>query len=332
MTQLKPSTDWIEDDVLRLIELQTKESSSLEYKQCAALRTDGPFYNRKTEKYEERRKKQSKDKIVSEISKDVSSFANADGGTIVYGIVENNHIPLFIDQHAFLPTEVSKEWLENVIDSNIRRKIQGVKINQIELTTSNPGKVIYAVYIPQSLQGAHQAKDCIYYQRRNFKAEPMEDYQVRDVMNRFNFPVIDSKFEFVNISLKGDEHRYGFGLTLTNIGNVTAINFGADIYFPEVYLRDLQVTRFTESDNFSEGSLVLGGYSYRKICYRNFGTDYVLFPSESITVFNARRANRIEYVVNHSNWKDCGSYKIRWTIFADNMPPRSEETGVYEIF
>jgi hypothetical protein len=329
---MRPSTEWREDDVLQLVELQTKESSSLEYKQCAALRTEGAVYNRRTRKYEEKQRKQSRDKIVSEISKDVSSFANADGGTIIYGVVEDNHVPLFIDHNPFLPTEVSREWLENVIDSNIRRKIQGVKINQVELTSANPGKVIYTVCIPQSLQGAHQANDYCYYQRRNFKAEPMEDYQVRDVMNRFNFPLIDSEFEFSNISLKGNEHRYGFGLTLTNIGNVTAINFGLDIHFPEVSLHNFTVNRFTASDQFSEGSVVLGGHQFRRICYRNFGTDYVLFPSESITVFNVGRANRMEYVVNRSNHGECGIQKIRWTIFADNMPPKSEETSIHEIF
>jgi hypothetical protein len=31
---------------------------------------------------------------------------------------------------------------------------------------------------------AHQARDYRYYKRHNFNALPMEDYEVRDVMNR----------------------------------------------------------------------------------------------------------------------------------------------------
>lgn len=157
-----------EEDILNLIKYQVKESSYLEYKGCDALRKHG---------------NQSLDRIKMEISKDVSSFANAGGGTIVYGVIDDGHIPKNIDNNRFSPQKITKEWLENVIDSNIRRKIDSIKIYQIELQITNPGKVIYSVNIPQSLQGAHQAKYKKYYQRRNFKAEPMEDYQIRDVMN-----------------------------------------------------------------------------------------------------------------------------------------------------
>jgi len=33
----------------------------------------------------------------NEISKDVSAFANSDGGTIIYGIEEEGHLPKRID-------------------------------------------------------------------------------------------------------------------------------------------------------------------------------------------------------------------------------------------
>lgn len=331
---MKPSHEWTEEDIQGLIQHQIQESSELDYKHCSALRTEGHVYDKKTDKYIHKAKLRSKDKLIIEISKDVSSFANAAGGTIVYGVVEDNHLPLHIDQYPFDPNVESREWLENIIDSNIRRKIEGVKINQILLDQTNPGKVIYAVYIPQSLQGAHQAKDYRYYQRRNFKAEPMEDYQVRDVMNRFRNPILRAEVEFDDVDTKSEKHRHAFGIKLINIGNMAAVNFGIDIYFPVLFL---------DGESLHEAVLVYSGLregivtkeyrGYRKFSYRNFGQEYVLFPSEEIILLDAHiKTKRIEYFVDMSNYEKCHLYKIKWTIFADNMPPVTEEHNLREIF
>ena len=318
---MKPPTEWKEEDIQKLIDQKIGESTTLEYKACDALRT-----------------KKSRDKIISEISKDVSAFANAAGGTIVYGVIEQNNRPVRIDPKPYHPEEITKEWLENVIDSNISRKIDGVIINQIELQTSNPGKVIYAVYIPQSLQGAHQAKNFLYYQRRNFKAEPMEDYQVRDVMNRFNFPVLEAETNFLDLKIGEHEHRYAFGLTINNIGNVTAVNFGIDICFPEAFLVPDDFTKLLnriEEPKFYEGSSTKKGlikYRNRILCYRNIGTHYVLFPSERLVLLDVNRGNRIVYMVNQDNWRQCDICRLKWTIFADNMPPKRGGIPIYENF
>ena len=76
---MKPSYEWTEQDVRDLIKHQINESSSLEYKACDAPRE--PTLTK------------SRDKIISEVSKDISSFANANGGTIIYGVTEKDHYP-----------------------------------------------------------------------------------------------------------------------------------------------------------------------------------------------------------------------------------------------
>ena len=129
MTQIQWNAGYIQ----QLIDQKVKESLTLEFKQCAALRETGYIYNNRSNQYEQRNKPQSKDKIINEISKDVSAVANAAGGTIVYGIIEDGHNPIEIDQYPFLPDEITKEWLENVIDSNIRPKIPDLKIHPIEI-------------------------------------------------------------------------------------------------------------------------------------------------------------------------------------------------------
>lgn len=123
----------------------------------------------------------------NEISKDVSSFANSDGGIIVYGTEESGHIPIRIDGVVVTPRK--REWLEQVINSRFQPKIDGLRIKQIDLT-SQPGRAVFVIQIPIGFT-AHQAHDFRYYRRYNFQSVPMHDYEVKMVMNRFREPVIE---------------------------------------------------------------------------------------------------------------------------------------------
>lgn len=168
---MKNPWDWDESDLLRLIADGVTESITLDYKESAALGIWGRGNN----------------KEKGDISKDVSAFANSAGGTLVYGMVENNHLPTKLD-HGFDPKEFTREWIEQVINSTIQRKVPDVRIKQVPLTVTYPGRVAYVVHIPQSPLAPHQASDNRYYKRYNFQSVAMEDYEVRDVSRRIESP------------------------------------------------------------------------------------------------------------------------------------------------
>jgi hypothetical protein len=159
-------------DLQRLIADEIQESLTLEYKASPALAKDS--------------------KARDELCKDVSAFANSAGGQIVYGITEADHKPVSIDGGS----DLSREWIEQVIDSNVQPRIEGLVISSIEL---NPGRYAYVITIPQALgRAAHQAPDHKYYKRQNFQSVPMEDYEVKDVMHRASTPVLDVDLAFLN--------------------------------------------------------------------------------------------------------------------------------------
>lgn len=139
---LERSRDWKEADLHRLIADAVLESIGLDYKAAAALATQ--------------------DGVKRGIAKDVSAFANSAGGVLVYGMTEDGHRPTAIDPVNLNP--FSKEWLENVIISNVQPRIDGLHINPVQLTGANAGRVVYVVTIPQSFT-AHQAPDHRYYKR-----------------------------------------------------------------------------------------------------------------------------------------------------------------------
>jgi hypothetical protein len=164
---MKEPWDWDENDLLRLITDQVQESLTLDYKLCDALqKTDGK---------------------KNEVSKDISAFANSAGGTIVYGMAENKHVPTDLDV-GFDPNDITKEWLEQVINSRIQRRIDGIRINQIQLSGAKVGRVVYVVSIPQSTHAPHMAHDRRFYKRFNFGSNAMEEYEVRDVSRRLISP------------------------------------------------------------------------------------------------------------------------------------------------
>lgn len=168
---MKPPWEWIENDILALIKNGVREDHTLDYKACGALLPTG---------------KKTKPQIIEEISKDVSAFANSAGGTIVYGVIEDKNVPKSIDAGYDPHGDITKEWLEQVINSSIKRRIDGIRINTVNL--SAPGKVVYVVYIPQSNRAPHMTSDHRFYKRFNFASVPMEEYEVRDTANRSAAP------------------------------------------------------------------------------------------------------------------------------------------------
>ena len=184
---------WLWDirDVRRLVESKEKESPYLDYKESAALQNADPTKN--------------------EISKDVSAFANAGGGTIVYGVREDGHIPQEIDDGVD-PNTITKEWLEQVIGSRIHRKIEGVRINQVPIDSDSESGIVYVVWVPQSMRAPHQASDKKFYKRRNFSSEPMEEYEIRDAYMREEAPDLALDFSFRRFGAR----IKGFPLSLVN--------------------------------------------------------------------------------------------------------------------
>ncbi len=164
---------WNQLNIENFITNQVEENLNLDYKASGSL--------------------QKNDKSANEISKDVSAFANSDGGIIIYGIKENSenkHLPDSID--PVNRNEISKEWLEQIIQSRIRPRIENIIIHPISINDSSD-LVVYVIEIPQS-DTAHQANDRKYYRRYNFSSEPMYDYEIRDIINRTKHPSIDLEF------------------------------------------------------------------------------------------------------------------------------------------
>lgn len=177
-------------EIDKLIADQVQESLHLDYKDSRGL---GDF-----------------DKLV----KHVSAFANSDGGTLIYGIQESDHSPTGKDSGVDHKT-FNRERIESVILSNISPRLDGLLIAQIPISES---RSLYAIEIPKSFRGPHQASDNKYYKRFNFQSVPMEDYEVNDVRNR---RIVIPPLIEIGVSIR---HRVLVHLNVTNISDRLAEN------------------------------------------------------------------------------------------------------------
>jgi hypothetical protein len=290
---LERSRQWTEADLLRLIATQVLENIALEYKGAAALG--------------------AQDREKREIAKDVSAFANSAGGVLVYGMAENGHNPTQIE--PVNPNPFSKEWLENVIISNVQPRIDGLHINPVQLTGTSAGRVTYVVTVPQSLT-AHQAPDNKYYKRFNFQSVPMEHYEVQDAMNRAKTPIVDLRIKPTREIANADLHRYSLSMDFENSGTRAARHMKIVLWFP----RELQpkVGRLVERTVVRKRGLHGEPYEARE--YMLPFSDFVLFPMDTLDLGRIYSIG-ITFDVDRRRHEflQMTAPKIEWTIFADDM-------------
>tara|TARA_R110001583_G_scaffold33438_4_gene112927 strand:+ start:19365 stop:20384 length:1020 start_codon:yes stop_codon:yes gene_type:complete len=321
-------------DLENLIYNQVEENLNLDYKSADSL---GKSVGKK-----------------KEISKDVSAFANSNGGMIIYGIkefdeTENRHLPEKIDPVNRL--EFSKEWLEQVINSNISPRIEGILITSISLS-ENSNEVAYIVQI-QKCNTAHQASDLRYYKRFNFESVAMYDYEIKDIMNRNKTPKFELIMEVEKLKYEEKPSVPQTGLLMNRVAapskvhsvlntlNVYGKNIGG-VYanYVNCFL-EIPITVLNEKEYEYRSSIIRDGIEYKRLfCdntireikdFKNFGhfntTNY--WPSRYDPILPETRL-RFEEIKFKENI-NFGNEKIFWELYADNAEKLIGEISISEL-
>jgi len=203
-------------DIEQLIRDRTEESLHIEFKNAGSLNNTEP--NKK------------------EIAKDVSAFANSDGGIIFYGINEENHVASGL---SFVNGNVTtKEWLENVILDNISQRLEKLLIVPVRFDNIIE-QTIYVVKVPRSDISPHMnLKDKLYYRRYNFKILAMEEYEIRNLYltRRDGKVVIDSLgINSMNkLDFRDSHYRFELSIYIANRGNFLCEKYKAVCFMYQV--------------------------------------------------------------------------------------------------
>lgn len=287
---------WDEAKLQSYIDNAIEESLTLDYKAADALG--------------------SSDGKKREITKDVSAMANSAGGLIIYGISEysdpaKQHLPEKLDQVN--RTRFSKEWLEQVIN-NIRPKIDNLVIHSVNFSGAND--VAYVVEIPQSTT-AHQATDHRYYKRFNFLSQAMEDYEVRDIMNRARRPDMSVEFDYEGQHIESSAHRYLLRIKIKNLSEQVINHYQLQFTFPTYDGNVNHIVAHLENATVRQCSPneLLFTYHSKGVCFPNEQID--LGQEMAITY-------RIDSQIFANSLIGYGKGpSVNWTLYADNMTPKT---------
>jgi schlafen family protein len=252
-------------------------------------------------------------------------MANSDGGVIIYGIKEHQtrkHLPEKID--PIDRSLFSKEWLEQVINT-IRPRIDRLIVHPVPLN-SGASDVVYVAEIPQSTT-AHQARDYRYYKRLNFESVPMEDYEVRDVMNRATTPHLAVEFGYHPIAKQATYHHYILDIVVSNLGDQVVSNFQLEFSFPDA----ISVIQRTVAGK-EHIELVASEDGDAMVVYRSKG---VLFPEQALDIGGELRwtyeIDRDSYEKIQQAGRAGWDLALNWTLYADNMKPRRGRKPLSEL-
>lgn len=228
-----------------------------------------------------------------EISKDVSAFANSNGGIIIYGLNEKNHKA---DSISFINgNEFTKEWLEQVISSTIQRNIPDLKIFPIR----NKGfieETIYIVQIPESFEAPHICKDKKFYKRYNFESVAMEEYEVRNLYGRkIKSKLMVRGYNISFLEKKGfDTYIFYCSSGVANDGKIEVSNYKINVYFSKIKLKKLNFNWDQRPDTVNYTYTAIND---ERIKISTFGNVHV-YPNEVIDLI------RFKFEIKEADLKD----------------------------
>ncbi|MCL5266749.1 MAG: ATP-binding protein [Bacteroidetes bacterium] len=163
---MKPISQWAESDLQFLIDNKLSEANGREYKESISL---------------------SSDKERKELCKDVSSFANGQGGVIVFGLKANKE-----PEKGSVPVSLTPIYDMNLKEVANQILLDGVKPRmefRFYSPPSSDGKGEYVIIeIPKSLHGLHMVTlkgENRYYIRRDFQSLPMTPFEIEEAYKAY---------------------------------------------------------------------------------------------------------------------------------------------------
>ncbi len=151
------------EDLITLIENKVAENLYIEYKSELNIGTD-------SEK--------------KEFLADISSFANSQGGYIIYGISEEQGYPKELIGIKIDNIDEVKLKLENIIRDGIKPRIQGIKIQEVIIDDE---KMCIIIYIPKSYSSPHMISYQLKGSERFFSRNSSGKYplDIQEIRNAF---------------------------------------------------------------------------------------------------------------------------------------------------
>jgi len=123
--------------------------------------------------------KQNKNHIKALLAKEVSAFANYDGGLILVGVSDDGKIEEGIENKFGKGS--FKEWIEDIVFMTTSPSVEKYAVKVVK----DNNKYLFAIIVGSSTLAPHQsAEDHKYYGRIEGKSKPIDGLMVNDIFHR----------------------------------------------------------------------------------------------------------------------------------------------------
>ncbi|WP_186257419.1 AlbA family DNA-binding domain-containing protein [Burkholderia gladioli] len=162
---------------------------------------------------------------------DVTAFANAGGGVVIYGLneIQRDGRSYAGDVSPVRDTRLTQDRLREVIVSNTDPVLRGFTIAHIQVD----GGSIFVVSVDEGDTAYQNTCDRKYYGRIDASSQPMHGFAIRDVMNRRTRPHVTASLSVRSRrNVEAGRREYELNAILSNDGNLTARHWALRVAIP----------------------------------------------------------------------------------------------------
>jgi predicted HTH transcriptional regulator len=254
-------------------------------------------------------------KVVEELSKQLSAFANSDGGVLVCGVTNPlDHKPRQVDDGGItiaMKRPNTREWLEDIIPGLVEFPLKRFNVYTLTKTAGAPqlpdDRCIILVDIPASDDAPHQARDQRYYTRVGGKSRPIGHRLVSDIFHRRSHPKLSFKVKIVETI----DTKLKVFVNVRNHGKVVPQNYATIIFIPRIIKALLRGDKLLGQQ--------IGGANYYRLTV--VGEKPVFPESDEYSEVT------LDYNIGTPPAEPV-SDKMFCTIYADEMPAIKREVSV----
>lgn len=176
MSLNKPLKEITEADLQALIDAQVGERKTIEYKQSLP-------------RHDDKEKEKVNGKSVIEEKKeflaDVSALANTGGGYLIFGVKEQDGLPVELCGVQIKNADAEKLRLNSLLQDGLSPRIPGIEIETIEVSSKQA--FAFIVHVPQSLLAPHRVEykhHARFYARNSAGKYDMDVSELRTAFTR----------------------------------------------------------------------------------------------------------------------------------------------------
>jgi hypothetical protein len=219
----------------------------------------------------------------------LSGFANADGGTLVYGLIASGgdrskpDVVTAVERVKNVPHLLSE--ILGLVGQVVQPPVEKVQVVARELS-GLPGEGFVLVFVPPSGVAPHRSlRTREYYRRHGCGFFRMEHYELAEMFGRRQSPKLRFFAEVVprSVAREGNEVRCEITVGIENIGRSMA-------KYPSLRLNCMPYSRpshFGIDGNGTTG-LPMRGTTVNNDCLFGGGADDVIYPGSKLEVTNIR--------------------------------------------